>query len=509
MNKHRISWRSLALVAGLSLVIAAGETSTSIAADTPSRGGTLIYGIAADIQHFDPALLPAVNFPIMAQLYDSVVRLDEKTQPQPALAESWEFGSDGLSLTLHLRHDVVFHDGTPLTAKDIEWNIKRYQDAKTGANARVMFLSIKSTKVVDDYTLVLGFAAPQAAIFDGLDLLYITKPTDDLDSIRTTPIGTGPFKLENRAPGDSITLVRNDKYWNKGLPYLDKVEIRVMPDSLAGIVALQTGDIQLLGTPPEKELDGLAKTGGIDVLRATSPSVVSDVLFNVKSDGPFADKRVRQAVHYAVDRQRIDDVVYAGHSETWCLPWQSGSPAFTPAARDCPRDLDKARKLLADAGYPNGFKTSMMVQSDERNLLIGQIVASNLADIGITATIDQVNVPQDRWASGDFAISIHGYGRANRDPATLLTTTSIFRPANNFAKYQSDEYTKLVNDINTTIDPVARKKLFADLDKLMLDQMWLVSIAPNFLAYAHASDVKGLQVNLDGMPFLDKVWISK
>ncbi len=509
MTNHRLSWRRLALVAGLSLVIAAGEAGTSMAADTPTRGGTLVYGIAQDIQHFDPALLPAVNFPIIPQLFDSVIRLDEHTQPQPALAESWEFSSDRLSLTLHLRHDVVYQDGTPLTAKDIDWNIKRYEDPKTGANARVLLLNIKSTKVVDDYTIVLGFDAPQAAIFDALDLLYITKPTDNLDGIRTTPVGTGPFKLQNRAPGNSVTLVRNDKYWEKGLPYLDKVELRVLPDSLSGIVALQTGDINMLGTPPDDQLDQLAKTDGIEVLQAKSPSVVSDILFNTKSDGPFGDKRVRQAVHYALDRQRIIDVVRAGHSEPWCLPWPSSSPAFTPAARDCPRDLDKARKLLADAGYPNGFKTTIVSPTDEKNLLLAQILASNLADIGITATIDQVDVPQDRLSTGKFEIAVHGYGRANRDPATLLTTTVVFRPTQNWSGFQSDEYTKLVKDISTTIDPDARKKLFADFDKLMLDQMWLVNVAPSFLAYANQSSVKGLRLNLDGMPFLDNVWISK
>jgi len=500
MHKRRRSWQSLALAAGLSFGIVSGQAATA--------AGTLNYGIASDIQHFDPALLPAVNFPIMPQLFDSVIRLDDNTQPQPALAESWEFGADGLSLTLHLRKDVVYHDGSPLTASDIDWNITRYKDPATAANARVMYLAIDSTEIVDEHTIVLKFKAPQAAIFDGLDLLYITKPTTDLEGIRSKPVGTGPFKLDNRAPGDSVTLVRNDAYWNADLPHLDRVNIRVLPDSLSGIVALETGEIDMLGTPPADELDRLAGLDGITVLQAGSPSVVSDLMINVAADSPFSNKLVRQAVHHAVDRQRIVGVAYAGHSETWCLPWHSGSIAFTPAARECPRDLDKARALLAEAGFPSGFSTTLMSGASESNVLLAQILASNLAEIGITANIEQVEVPQQRWGNSDFVISVHGYGRANRDPSSLLNTTSVFRPINNFSKYESEDYKTLVTQIGTTLDIEARKAFLAQLDTLMLDEMWVVSIAPTFIAYAHSDKVKGLRANLDGMPFLENVTLD-
>jgi len=496
--------RSLLLGAGLAAMLASGPALSA------EHGGKLIYGIGEDIQHFDPALLPAVNFPIIPQLFDSVVRLDEKTEPQPGLAESWEFSDDGLSLTLHLRDDVVFHDGTPLTAEDIAWNIARYQDPETGANARVLMMAITSAEAADDHTLVLGFDAPQAAIFDGLDLLYVIKPTEDLDGVRANPVGTGPFKLERRAPGDSISFVRNDDYWNGDMPYLDAVEMRVLPDSFSGTVAIETGEINLLGTPPEDELGRLADIDGLEVLQAGSPSVVRDVIFNVESDGPFGNKLVRQAVHYAIDRDRVIDVVRAGQSEPWCLPWHNGSIAFTPADRDCPRDVEKAKALLAEAGYPDGFETSIVTGANEESILVAQILAANLADIGIVAQIDQVEVPQERWRAGTFEISVHGYGRANRDPATLLTTTSVFRPSNNFARYASEEYSTLVNGIATTIDdPEGRKAMLADLDALMLDEMWVVSVAPNFMAYAHEDEVEGLRVNLDGMPFLEGVWLDQ
>jgi peptide/nickel transport system substrate-binding protein len=228
-------------------------------------------------------------------------------------------------------------------------------------------------------------------------------------------------------------------------------------------------------------------------------------MINVAADSPFRNNLVRQAVHYAVDRQRIVEVGYAGHSETWCLPWHNGSIGFTPAARDCPRDLDKARALMAEAGYGSGFATTLLSSSGESNVLMAQILSSNLAEIGINATIEQVEVPQQRWGSGDYIISVHGYGRANRDPSSLLNTTSVFRPVNNFSKFESKDYTDLVNAIGTTLDSATRKANLAKLDALLLDQMWVVSIAPSFLAYAHSDKVKGLRVNLDGMPFLEDV----
>lgn len=468
-------------------------------------GGTLVFGIGADVVHFDPALLPAENFPMIPQLFNTLIRLDENVEPQPELVSDWEFSEDMLTLTLTLRDDVVFHDGTELTAEDIVWNLERYQDEETAANAFVLLQGITSLEAPDATTVVLGFDQPQAAIFDGLDLVYVTKPAE-ADEIRTTPIGTGPFVLADYVPGDRLLLERNESYWKDGLPRLDQVEMRVLPDNLARAVALENGEIQLMGTPPDDELDRLDGDPNLAVLQSASPSVVSDIMINVTS-GPFADARVRQAIHHAIDRERFIDITRAGRSVAWCLPWHDGSIAFTSDARDCPRDLERARELLAEAGYPDGFEATLSSASSEANVTFAQLVASDLEEIGITVTIEQLEGPElrERSVAGDYEFRVHGYGRANRDPSTLLTTTVVFRPEANWSQFASDDYTELVNSLGTTLDPDERRVIAEDLNAFMLEEMFIINVAPSFLSYASIADLEGLELNLDGMPLLEAV----
>jgi peptide/nickel transport system substrate-binding protein len=519
--QRRRTFRYLAAAIAVSALTTAGCSSidaptagsgSNATGGTPRAGGTLKYLQAGDVNTFDPAALPQVNYVMLPQLFDTLVSLDAKLEPQPELAESWEFGDDRRKLTLHLKEGVVFHDGTPFTADSVVFTWEHYRDPEVGALIGPLLSAISKVEAVDEKTVVLHFSEEPVSVFDALDLMFVI-PKGDRDRISTRPIGTGPFKLDSRRPGVGLTLVRNEKYWKAGVPYLDKIEVVAARDQQAAIVQLESGAGDILLRPQYSSLSRLEKQDGISTrVLDISPNMLS---LHVNVGSPeLTDPKVRKAISLAINRKRIAETVLAGTVQPSCLPWSKGSPAYVEkqVREGCAYDPAAAKKLLAEAGFDGKAELSIVVQSgvEPAYAAAAEIIAEDLRQIGVSVSIEPAEEAEAarRLGKRDYDLYSKGYGRANRDPVTTIRSTAAWRPEKGVTGYTSPAYADLVNKAAAETDPEARKQLFEKLNQLILDESFMLTITSLPTTFGYADRVGGLTTNLEGMPLLDQAWIA-
>ena len=492
-------------------ITAPAPSASQVPPAAGKRGGKLVYAHRADIFSFDPSQLPIGNWPMYHTVYDPVVRLDQKLQPHPALAESWDSDSSGKQLTLKLRKGVLFHSGREFNADDIVFNIARYQDPATAANMRPQVSLIKDVKVRDPYTVVLEFEAPNPLIFDTLDLLFIIDK-DGVVQIKNKGAGTGPFKFAEWSPGDKARFVRNENYWNKTEPYLDEVIIQAFPDQQSMATALQAGTVHVAETPTAQDFLRLKDNRNLQSINSRS-AIVVNVNFNVENPN-LANKYVRQAINHAIDRTRFSEIAYQGLTKPTCQPAPNGSWAFFPDLEDaCKFDLGLAKSLLEKGGAAGGFEIEALVSTaaSPESPVLAQIMRDDLEKIGIKLKITDLE-PTAYRAMGDGAkfpgLYIQAYGRSTKDPGSVFGTTVPFRPQTNVARFRSDEYERLIADGASTLDQDKRKEIYRKLNQILLDEAFALSIAPRIDLFLFSAKLKNLELSTDGMPYLGRVWFE-
>ena len=490
----------------------------ALAAATPAlaqavEGGTLTFGHLGDFQYFDPFLLPLADWPMFNQLYNVLARYNDDLEPQPELAESWDFSEDGLTLTFNLRPGVKFHNGRDFVADDVKFSLEYAQDPDTRANIRTLAWAVSSAEVVDDLTVSLHFAEPTPAAFDLIDLLFIVN-SETIEEINSNPVGTGPFRFAEWAPGDFARFEKFEDYWNEGFPHLDEIIVRAIPDSATMIANLEGGTLDVIAAPPASEFERLEAADGIKVARGFPGGLVWDLSLNT-GRAPFDNKLVRQALQHALDRQRIVDIVFFNISDPWIQPQSEKSPLYDPDLEGYYTfDLDKAKSLLEEAGYADGFEFTVLTATtnpDGARLL--QVFQADLAQIGITLNIDEVEPAQyrPRALDLDFDGAIFTYGRASKDPASLFGTTGVWRPGPepiNLSGYTSEEYRRLVAAGQSEMDSARRQEIYQELNRYQLEQSFILVITPVVRWWAMKDSVAGFARNLDSMPILEGVSIG-
>ncbi|MDE2854230.1 MAG: ABC transporter substrate-binding protein [Chloroflexota bacterium] len=476
-------------------------------------GGTLNFGHLGDFQYFDPYLLPLADWPMFNQIYNVLARYDDTLTPQPELAESWELSDDGLTLTFKLRPGVKFHNGRGVVADDVKFSLEYAQDPQTGANIRTLARAVASVEVVDELTVAFHFAEPTPAAFDLIDLLFIVN-SESIEEINSNPVGTGPFRFAEWAPGDFARFERFEDYFREGVPQLDEVIVRAIPDSATMIANLEGGTLDLIAAPPASEFERLEAADGIKVVRGFPGGLVWDLSLNT-GRAPFDNKLVRQALQHALDRQRIVDIVFFNVSDPWLQPQSDKSPLYDPDLEGYYTfDLDKARSLLEEAGYADGFEFTVLTATtnpDGARLL--QVFQADLAQLGITLHIDEVEPAQyrPRALDLDFDGAIFTYGRASKDPASLFGTTGVWRPGPdpiNLSGFSTEEYRRLIAEGQREIDPVRRQEIYQELNRYQLEESFILVIAPVVRWWAMKDSVEGFASNLDSMPILERVSIE-
>ncbi len=441
----------------------------------------LIMARAADTTGLDPHTQTAfASFRLLELIYEPLVNTDADLSVVPALAESWDFSDDGLTLTFHLRQGVTFHNGADFTSEDVKASFERILDEATGASARSNYLSIASIDTPDDYTVVFNLSQPDVPLLAALastNAAIVDSADIESGDVATVANGTGPFMLENWTPDQTTTLAANPNWWGDG-PNIDGIEIRIIPDETSILAALRAGtiDFALINDP----LVATLLEDDPTVVLNRVPSINYNVLQLRAAEPPLDQLEVRQAISCAVDRQEILDVAALGEGQ---VTGPLTVPAYALPTDDLfcyQRDLDRARELMAQAGLSDGFTLKIIAANAEPPTAIAeaQTIQAELADINITVEIEslELGVYVDRWLAGDFeaAVALNG-GRT--DPYTMYAR---YWPStgnlNNVAGFIDPKLDEIFAAGRTETDAQARYDTFADFQTYITEQapwVWL------------------------------------
>ena len=492
----------------------AAHAQTAPAPSTPPRrGGVLKLGHPSDVYGFDPTALPEGNYQMVFGIYDTLLTMDEKYQLVPQLAESWEMLDGGKRIHMKLRKGVTFHSGREFTADDVVFSLKRTQDPEVAANIMLQAQIVKEANADGKYDIDFRLDKPYSAIMEMFDNLFIMD-RESVATIKTKGVGTGPFALKAWLPNTKVVLERNPNYWKSGQPYLDGVELIVIPDAAALAINMESAAIDMAHGLSPTDLRRLQPNKEVRVILAGYGSDYNDVLMNVTKP-PFDNAKVRAAIAAAIDRDRFAKNFYAGFSEPVCLPFRPGSLAyFEDQAKQWEYNLDKAKVLLRDAGV-SAANVSVLVSprgywmgSDT----LGQIMQADLKTVGFNIRID--NQPQaqarPRWQKSDFEMCNHTFSKANKDPLTLFTGARVWvvNCKMNVTQFCSEKYTKLVNEASATLDAEKRRQIFREINEIILAENFCLTIAPGFRGYVHHKRVQGAEFNLDGFAILEGTWFE-
>jgi len=393
----------------------------------PQYGGVLRIGILTDAASLGdpPALRGYQDFIIMNTTVESLGRYDENGQIVPYLAESFTEDVEARTLTIVIRQGINFHDGTPLNAEAVKWNLDRFAEV-----GRSEFTGIESIDVIDEFTVQITLASWDNTISAATGAIAgpIVSPTsfeeNGQDQARINPVGTGPFKLVSWERDVMQVYERNEDYWQEGLPYLDGVEWHIIADPVTAVAAFSANELDAFISLPATYASDIEAAGGIVIPQTNGigSAIIGVVPQSANPDSPFADVLVRQAVSHAIDSEAIVDVFLNGAgvaTNQWAL---EGNFAYNPDITGYPYDPDRARELLAEAGYPDGFSTSIIAANRGNTPDIATAVQGFLAEVGITVEVDVMDfaAQNEHVVNGTWPGLIMFASRVEADPALTM-----------------------------------------------------------------------------------------
>jgi peptide/nickel transport system substrate-binding protein len=439
------------------------------------KGGKLQVAILSDINDFDPQSFAAINFPVIKNLYDSLIEYTPDGKAIPSLASAWKIGPDNRSVTLTLRGDVKFQSGGTFDAEAVAATLKKAADPKTGKNVFSTMSPVKDWVVVDPHTVTLNFTdpVPDRQITDLLEFISVIDPTG-MVSVETKPAGTGAYALAERKLAQSIRMTANSHYWRANEPVTTEVDLTVFSDNGSASAALESGAVDIVYGGGARDAVRL-REAGYQLIQGPGPLVQ---VFRINTtQGAFRNQKFRQAFNYLMDRAAILRVGYAGLGEVTALPWAPASPAADPSynARYA-FSIEKARALLQASGLSQVEMSDwkLMANSDQDSVAISQLVQSTLAKAGINIQLDikQGSEFVDALVGGKIAAVFGGIGNIQKFP-TRVTTNSIYRTAKNPVlgdPHPFPAYVAAIDRVNKTFGSVADiKAAYANLNEVLME----------------------------------------
>ncbi len=459
--------------ASLVAVMTLWGAAAGLAADL--KGGKLRVAILSDINDFDPQSFAAINFPVIKNLYDSLIEYTSDGKAVPSLASAWTIGPDNRSVTLTLRGDVTFQSGRALDAEAVAATLKKAADPKTGKNVFSTMSPVKDWVVVDPHTVTLNFTdpVPERQITDLLQFISVIDPAG-MASVETKPAGTGAYVLAERKLAQSIRMTANTHYWRGSEPVTSELDLTVFSDNASASAALESGAVDIVYGGGARDAVRL-REAGYQLIQGPGP-LVQVFRINV-TQGPFRNQKFRQAFNYLMDRAAILKVGYAGLGEVTALPWAPASPAADPSYNaKYAFSIEKAKALLQASGLsPEEMSDwKLMVNSDQDSIAISQIVQSTLAKAGINIQLDikQGSEFVDAMVGGKFAAVFGGIGNIQKFP-TRVATNSIYRTAKNPVlgdPHPFPAYVAAIDRVSKTFGSAAEiKAAYANLNEVLVE----------------------------------------
>jgi len=490
--------RLVVALAGVMLLVVVGTA--------PAAKDTLVIGMPTDVPIFDTHKATGLhNGGILNQVSEPLVRLTPDGKVVPWLVESWQQSKDGKSWTLTTRKNVKFTDGTPFNAEALRFNLERFRKHSIGKATLAMVTGIE---VTGEHTLKLTTEAPFAPLINSLGYHWIVvysptqvQKTGD-DNVHTAPVGTGPFKLVHHKRGQEVRLEANEQYWG-GKPKLRAIVSKPYPDQSARMLALESGDVDLIFHVPPQEATRLAKNASL--LVSTPPSARVIWLYLNTQKEPLKDKRVRQALYYAIDREAIVKNIFAGTAKALHSPGPVGSYGYTDKFDHYGYNPEKARALLKEAGATN--ITLTVHHSPGRYLLSGQVmdaVQGFLKHAGVTmkvvdlewGTLSQMGAqPVEK---NTLQATLFGWRSVNGDIDSAIQDfgSAFWRPkGNNLSFWKNEEFDRLLTFEQGTLDAKKRLEALQRMQEILMDEMPALWLYGEPQIWAAKRTLKGVEWN--------------
>ena len=500
----------ITLAAGVDHAVAASRALAAPGIVTRKGGGSITVGVVGDILNFDAFDLVEVNFPYIENVYDELMRLDNKGRAHPAIVVARHFSDGGRSMTLKLRKGVRYHSGGVVTAADVVSNFQRARNAQTGELEYPNMTTVQSVAAVGDDTVVVRFSAPTPYTDDILGLLPVMDPRH-YGTLKSKEAGTGPFKVAEWVPNDHLTLVKNTDYWDVGKPILDRITFRIYGDVDAMLAAMQGGLLDIAwGFPPRARTQFKSQ---FVIQPGQEASAFYYLGLNAKFE-PFNKREVRQAMAYAMDRVTMVKSVLYGLSPAIYTPFPPFSPAYFPAYNHkFVFNLAKARQLLATAGYPHGFAFTVPTANNFPEFgLFAQILQADLRKIGVKMTIQPMDPAS--WypvlLKGTYHAIFSFAGGAQIYP-TRITLSGNFAPSGNPAwpgGLPPAAYRQALAKADTTLDPAQQKAALRAMVDSFVTEAWNIPIGYRTNLFALKPNVRGLGWGVYSQPRFANVSLS-
>src|SRR6056297_1269425 len=433
---------------------------------------------------------------VAGDIYESLLRYDTDLNPQPSLAKSWEVSDDALTYTFKLHEDVTWHDGAPFTAEDVVFSVDKFLREKH-ARLRVSLAHVESVTAPDDHTVVFKLKNPFGPfigvfeagtmpmvpkhIYEGTD--YANNPANN------TPIGTGPFKFEAWEKGNYIHLVKNEDYYLDGQPYLDEVYYRVIPDAAARAVAFENGEVDVLpgGSVENWDVQRLTKMDGVCSTGKGWEYFAPHALAWLNNrEGPTSNKKFRQALMYAMDREFARDALWNGNGTVAKGPVSSVTRFHEPNTPDISYNPEKAKEYLAASGYDGETIQILPLPYGETWQRWAEAVRQNLSEVGIESELVATDVAGWNQKTGDWDFDLaftylYQYGDPALGVARTYISSNIAKgsPWNNVSGYVNEEADRLFAEAAIQPDDAARQELYTEVQNIVVDDVpvaWMLEL---------------------------------
>jgi peptide/nickel transport system substrate-binding protein len=505
-----------AVVKGLAITaLLPGIDLSSAMAGTPKSGGTLKISHSTRIATLNVLNLSGpAEYPVADMLYSGLTRMGPDNKPMADLAERWEGSTDAKSFTFYLRKGVTFHDGSPCTAEDVVATFKAILDPNIPAAARSVLNMIDQIEAVDPITVRFTLKSPFADLpistaHANARILSKATLSGPREKLETSANGTGPFKLVSYDSERMVRLVKNENYFIKGKPYLDAVEMQLFPDLAAESANLLSGSTDVMLTVQQADFERISQAAGIHAQRVPSGRFVNITMR--QDQKPFNDVRVRKALAMAIDRPTLVDIVLEGLGRPAYDNLLSPEYQYAIKTPEIAYDPAAAKKMLAEAGYPEGIKIKLVASN--RPAIRAQVaIAVKQMALPAGFDIDVEVMPHDTylanvWMKGNFYMGYWGM-QATEDAAfnLLLTSNASYEDT----AWKNAKFDKFVADARETLDPAKRGELYTQAQELMLAETpYIVPIFEDILT-ANGKGVGDWTIApLSRYFYVENVWLDK
>lgn len=466
----------------------------------------LVIAFFADIRALDPHnVSDTLTISATRTMYEALVRFDENQQIVPQLAERYEISDDSLTYTFHLRQGVLFHDGTEFNAAAVEANIERCKDETIRQNRLVK--TIANAEYPDPYTVILTLEKPNNTFINKLTMFDFIAPATIAggeEKILKEPNGTGPYVYKDRVEGDRVTVVPFAEYWD-GAPAVDSLTFKTVPEEGSRVAMLQTGEADYIYPMPTTQIQVVEGTDDI-LIDAKTSNIMRYVTLNVELE-QLKDKRVRQAMNYAFNTDAYIKTVFNGYASQVdsCFPdsyqYYSAQPAYD-------FNLDKAKELMAEAGYPDGFSITIWGDNSTAEIKGMQFVQQQLKQIGINVDVmpmeastvaekiqapraeAEVNMWYVNWSSSSFDVdgAIRG----------ILHGESIPPGRYNSAYFDNADVNRLLDEALVITDPAELAEKYGEVQQIIWDEAPWIFLGSDQVIAGYKSYLSGVVLSPDG-----------